>query len=238
MPATIILLVEHLKAGSASLAPALTHAGYHVSVVHSGRGALSRVATEHPHLIVYDASLMRSTGVRTCRTLRRRLNDVPVIHCRAAEQEVDETAEDAHIYLRHPFTPRKLLNRVKALLPAMDDEERILRANGLVLYRDKGAVDVRGQGDQMLTPKMLRLLEEFMSHPGEVLTRRQLMQNVWKTNYVGDTRTLDVHVRWLRRLIEEDPTHPRRLLTVRGQGYIFHTAPLELLSDAMANHQI
>ncbi len=237
MPATIILLVEHLKAGGASLAPVLIRAGYQVSVVHSGRAALKRVATERPHLIIYDARLMRSTGVRTCRTLRQRLDDVPLIHCRAPEQELDEAAE-AQIYLEYPCTPRKLLNRVKALLPANDDEGRILRLNGIVLYRDKSAVNIRGQGDQMLTPKMLRLLEEFMTHPDQVLTRLQLMQSVWKTDYVDDTRTLDVHVRWLRRLIEEDPANPRRLLTVRGQGYIFHVHPVKADNSSDAGQSV
>ena len=89
-----------------------------------------------------------------------------------------------------------------------------------MLYRSKRAVDVKEKGEQRLTPKLAQLLEEFLRHPNELVSRRQLMQNVWHTDYVGDTRTLDVHVRWVRECIENDPSNPVLLRTIRGKGFI------------------
>ena len=137
-----------------------------------------------------------------------------------------DRSTEADVYLQLPFTPRKLLNRVRALLPVDQVKEEIVRYGSISLYRTKRSVEVNGQGESLLTPKLADLLEEFIRHPNEVVTRRQLMIDVWKTDYIGDTRTLDVHIRWMRELIEEDPAKPTLLKTVRGKGYIFCVPPL------------
>jgi two-component system phosphate regulon response regulator PhoB len=152
--------------------------------------------------------------------LRRELEDTPIIHSRAAGQPKDQSA-GADVYLEHPYTARKLLNRVRALLPADDVNGEVIYCGDLILYLSKPSVEVSGQNERRLTPKLARLLEEFVRHPGQVVSRRQLMHNVWKTDYVGDTRTLDVHIRWTREIIEKDPAKPILLKTVRGKGYIF-----------------
>ena len=210
----LILLVEGKRAGDDSLHAALCKAGYEVCVHHTGNSALRWVAENEPDLVVFDGASMRSSGVRSCRQLRRALADVPIIHTRSAEEPRDEAA-GATVYLARPFTPRKVLNRVRSLLPAVASEEEIVRAGDLILYRGKRSVEVVGQGERQLTPK-------------EVRTRRELMQNVWQTDYIGDTRTLDVHVRWVREAIEENPSSPRRLLTVRGKGYVLRVPPVEV----------
>lgn len=224
-----ILLVEGARAGDDSFAEALQKAEYGVEVVHTGKAALAAVAVLAPDLIVFDASSMRSSGSRTCRRLRSVLGDTPLIHCRAAGVVKDETAA-ADVYLEQPFTARKLLNRIRTLLPVDHLKEEVIRCGHIVLYRSRRAINVDGQGERRLTPKLAQLLEEFIRHPNELVSRRQLMQNVWQTDYVGDTRTLDVHIRWVRETIEENPGKPKLVRTVRGKGYIF--APPLLKSNA------
>lgn len=221
-----ILLIEGKQAAGNSLASALEKAKLSFHVVHSGAAALTSIEENGaPNLVIFDASTMRSIGTRTCRRIRRTLGDTPIIHCRSAGAEEDGSAQ-ADVYLEQPFTSRKLLNRVRALLPADAHKEEIVRCGPLTLYRSKRSVEVDEQGEQRLTPKLLQLLEEFLRHPEVVVDRRQLMQNVWKTDYIGDTRTLDVHIRWIRERIEKDPAKPNLLITIRGKGYIFKPSHL------------
>jgi DNA-binding response OmpR family regulator len=222
-----ILLVEGKRAGDESLEAPLCKAGYLVTVRHTGSAALSWVDSNgrNPDLVIFDGASMRSSGVRSCRRLRRALEGVPIIHTRAVDQPRDETA-GADVYLVKPYTPRKVLNRVRALLPADASEEEMVSAGDLILYRGKRSVEVVGRGETQLTPKLACLLEDFLRHPNQVRTRRELMQNVWQTDYIGDTRTLDVHVRWVREAIEADPSKPQRLITVRGKGYVLRVPPL------------
>lgn len=218
-----ILIVEG-KSGDNSFAPALEKAGYQVRVVHTGTAALAVLEKMHLDLVLFDASSMRSSGARTCRRLRRALETTPIIHVRAEHHPLEHAAE-ADIFMQRPFTPRKILNRIHTLLPADEVKEEIIRYGCVCLYRTKRSVEVNGQGESQLTPKLALLLEEFIRHPNEVISRRQLMQNVWKTDYIGDTRTLDVHIRWMREFIEDNPASPLLLRTVRGKGYIFQVPP-------------
>jgi DNA-binding response OmpR family regulator len=223
----VILLVEGRRAGPDSLAEALQKTGCRVCVAHTGSATFQWIGENgHPDLIVFDASTLRTSGVRICRRLRRILDNTPILHSRAENAPHDDSLQ-ADVYLKRPFTSRKLLNRLRILLPADKSKEQIIYCGRLTLYPDKRTVEVDGQGEFSLTPKLAQLLEEFMRHPEQLVTRRQLMQNVWQTDYVGDTRTLDVHIRWVREYIETDPGNPKLLQTVRGQGYIFHPSHLE-----------
>ncbi|GMQ78522.1 MAG: response regulator transcription factor [Anaerolineae bacterium] len=215
-----VLLLEGRSAGSKSLGPALDAEGLTVQLEHTGSSAVEWLEANTADLIIYEASSMRSIGIRTCRRIRSVLPDTPIIHCRSRAQSSTRNVE-ADIYLVQPFTSRKLLNRIKRLLPADDLKEEIVRAGNLTYYVSKRSVDVAGQGESRLTPKLACLLEQFLIHPNEVVSRLQLMENVWNTDYIGDTRTLDVHVRWMREIIEKDPAAPVLLKTVRGMGYIF-----------------
>ena len=219
-----LLLVEGRGIGSQSLSGALQKAGYRLEVVHTGKAALTWSETHQPDLIIFDSTFMRSNGARSCRRLRRAWSDTPIIHIRLPNHPEDRSAE-ADVYLEHPFTSRKLLNRIRALLPADDCQDEIVRYGAITIYLSKPSVDVAGQGEKRLTPKLVQLLQEFLRYPNETVSRRQLMQNVWKTDYVGDTRTLDVHIRWVRELIEENPASPKLLVTVRGEGYILNIPP-------------
>lgn len=214
-----VLLVEGQNAGRESLATILEKGGYRVAIMRTGSEAQTWLINNTPDLIIFDSSTMRSNGVRNCRRLRRQVEDIPIIHSRAAGEEEDRAA-GADVYLEKPFSPRKLLNRVRALLPADNHKEEIIRYGKITLYRMKRSVDVVNKGEFALTPKLALLLENFLRHPNEMLSRRQLMLTVWQTDFIGDTRTLDVHIRWVRECIETDPSRPKLLKTVRGQGYL------------------
>ncbi len=219
----LVLLVEGHNAGRDTLRLMLVKASYDVIVVHTGGEALEWLQSHVPNLIVFDASTMRSNGVRNCRRVRRSAELIPLIHSREQGEEEDRSAE-ADVYLERPFSARKLLNRARALLPADSAREEIVRYGPLTLFRNKRSVAVVGKGEFTLTPKLALLLETFARHPNELLTRRYLMQAVWQTDFVGDTRTLDVHIRWVRECIEVDPSNPITLKTVRGHGYMLCVA--------------
>ena len=214
-----ILLIEGLPELESSLAHPLQKAGFVVDSFVLGKEAVGWSQKHHPDLVVVDASSMRSNGVRISRRLRGILPDTPIIHCRSeSERELPRAMAD--IYLIQPFTGRKLLNRVRDLLPADPSQEEIVRFGDLMYFRGKRSVEVADRGEHQLTPKLALLLEEFLRNPGQVVTRKQLMENVWKTSYTGDTRTLDVHIRWVRECIEVDPSNPALLVTKRGQGFL------------------
>jgi DNA-binding response OmpR family regulator len=232
----LVLLVEGQSAGRESLAVMLQKTSYNTFIVHTGAEALEWIESHEPDLIIFDASTMRSNGVRNCQRLRRITNHTPIIHSRAAG-EAEDRAAGADVYLERPFSSRKLLNRAKALLPADSAKEEIVRYGDITLFRIKRSVDVAGRGEFTLTPKLTLLLETFIRHPNELLTRRQLMQSVWQTDFVGDTRTLDVHIRWVRECIEADPSNPRLLKTVRGQGYMLKIGPKAGFTNGLADEE-
>lgn len=232
---SLVLLVEGQTAGRESLATLLEKAGYATVIVRTGAEAQAWLATNNPDLIIFDASTMRSNGVRNCRRLRRQVEHIPIIHSRAAGEEEDRAA-GADVYLEKPFSPRKILNRVRALLPADDHKEEIIRYGKITLFRMKRSVDVVNKGEFSLTPKLALLLENFLRHPNELLSRRQLMLSVWQTDFIGDTRTLDVHIRWVRECIETDPGQPEQLKTVRGRGYMLSIpAPSDTIATPAAD---
>ncbi len=220
MREAIVLLVEGKRAGNKSLSNALRKEELLVTVRYTGGTAVSWASENDPEIVIFDASMMRSNGVRSCRRLRGVLPDVPIIHCRREGDLEDRTAE-ADIYLAQPFTARKVLNRIKALLPTDDWKQEIVRAGNITFYPTKKSVEVDGQGEQRLTPKLTTLLTVFLRNPNQILARETLMQEVWDTDFMGDTRTLDVHIRWMREAVEKDPAKPKLLKTVRGKGYIF-----------------
>ncbi len=219
MNTATILLVEGQRAAQDSFDPALRKVGYTVFIATTGAAAFDWLDSHVPDLVVFDASSMRSSGSRTCRRIRTHIGDTPIVHCRNNDTPVDETAE-ADVYLMQPFTSRKLLNRVRDLLPANQYKEEVVRFGSIVLFLNKRALDVDGRGERRVTPKVVQLLAEFARYPNQIISRRQLMQNVWQTDFLGDTRTLDVHIRWVREFIEVDPSKPQILRTVRGKGYI------------------
>lgn len=210
-----ILLIESGRANAPSFAPALDKKGYEVSIHHKLDVGLKDAVKNEPDLIVLDAASMKTSGKRLCRKTRAELDGVPIILV-SPEGTQPDPACGASLTLVHPFTPRKLLNRVARLLPG--DESFTLEMGPIKLNLVQSKVRCMGKESQ-LTPKMAQLLEAFIHNPGRLMTRKVLIRQVWHTDYCGDTRTLDVHMSWLRRAIEPDPKRPRLLKTIRGMGY-------------------
>ena len=211
-----ILLVEGTHSHKqTSFALALSRR-YEVIIATSGKQALSLAEMVSPDIVVLNAASMRTSGERVCVAIKARVPHVPIIHVRKEESQASDDALVADIVLQMPFTARKLLNRIQRFIDSQDGE--ILQAGGFVLNLKNHILTTR-QSEKRLTPKMAALLEIFMRNPEQILKRDVLMQKVWETNYMGDTRTLDVHIRWIREAIEPNPSKPVHIVTVRGLGY-------------------
>lgn len=212
-----ILLIESRSNASVSFGPDLQAKGYRVAIARTGQQAKDLLTTSRPDIIIMDTTSSPTNGARTCKMLRAATIGIPFIYVSPAGRGTPPSI-GVDIALSRPFTIRKLVNRVERLLPSTDGP--IFRAGPLTLFVDRRTL-LKDQRERRLTPKLAQLLEMFMRHPGETLSRRELMKSVWNTEYMADTRTLDVHIRWVREAIEDNPSRPRFLTTVRGKGYQF-----------------
>jgi len=183
----------------------------------NGKQAVAAVKETVPVLTIIDPSSLRINGARLSRMLKRAVAAIPIIWVLDEGTSVSKDGV-ADLWLERPFTSRKLLNRVRKLLPPID--RGILKAGDVVFEVSKRTIH-KGDHHRRLTPKQAKLLEALMRKPGQVLSRRFLMKHVWNTDYLGDTRTLDVHVRWVREAIEDNASQPQFVRTVRGVGYRF-----------------
>ena len=209
-----LLVVEGRHADVPSFAAELQKKGFEVHAVKNGGTAVSRLERLNPSLVVVNAASLRSTGLRICRSIRGKNAKYPIVLVLAKEARVSKDVADAVLVL--PFTAQKLANRIKPLLPG--DGKNVVHVGPLRLDVEQRRVKCLGKNSK-LTPRMVTLLHLLMDKHGEVVERDALFKKVWETNYTGDTRTLDVHVSWLRRAIELDPLKPKFLKTIRGVGY-------------------
>ncbi len=212
-----ILLIEGKRAESPSFVTGLTRKGYQLDCVTNGTEAIARLKDIDPDLIIINSASMRTSGRRICLAIRKKARFVPIVLITepgSADQIEKENL--ANVILTLPFTLQKLINRIRPLLPA---EQKDLLTVGL-LKLDPTQRWVRiGSRQTSLTPRLVTLLKILMEHPGEVIEREYLFRTVWDTAYTEDTRTLDVHVSWLRRAVEDDPRNPHYIKTIRGVGY-------------------
>jgi DNA-binding response OmpR family regulator len=214
-----ILFVEKDMTTADLLVPSLERKGYQVTVVQTQRQAMSRIRAARPDLLVLDVASFGSNGYKISDAIRARLDRVPTILL--LEQGHASAGATAEAFMTTPFTSRKLLYRVKKLAQTLTRRE--IQAGPLVLDPETRTLR-KGDETMYLRPKEAALLILFMKNPGRVLTRQEIIKEVWETDYVGDTRTLSVHVRWLRQKIEDDDRSPRFLRTVRGVGYRFEVS--------------
>jgi two-component system response regulator RegX3 len=225
---TRILVVEDEESLADSVRYNLEREGYSVTVAPDGRRALERYRADPPSLVILDLMLPEISGLDVCRTIRSD-SDVPIIMVTAKDSEADKVAGlelGADDYVTKPFSMRELVSRVRANLrrtrphavPAPADE--VLEGGPVRMDVARHEVAVR-EDAVSLPPKEFELLEAFLRRKGRLLTRDFLIEEVWGPDYFGDTRTLDVHVKRLRRKLEDDPHRPDHLLTVRGLGYKF-----------------
>ena len=216
-----VLVVEDEASIASFVSLYLTNAGYLVSTVGSGQEALTQAESEQPDLIVLDLMLPDVDGIEVCRKIRQR-SEVPILMLTARDEDVDKIIGlevGADDYLTKPFNPRELVARVKSILRRSVPERRELETKQLKhgdLEIDAGRREVRVAGTEIqLAPKEFDLLWELLDHRGLVLTRDQLLERVWGYTFAGDTRTVDVHVRQLRRKLEDASP----IVTVWGVGY-------------------
>ncbi len=222
-----LLLVEDEPAIAEGLTVTLDAEGYQVDWVATGHDALRAVERVRPDLVLLDLMLPGMSGTEVCRTIRT-TSDVPIIMVTARDQEIDRVVGlelGADDYLTKPFSTRELVARIKAVLrraPVVDgfDGDAPAEAAGVRIDRVRHEVHVDGEPVE-LPPKEFDLLAELVENAGRVRSRRHLIREVWGIDYVGDTKTLDVHIRRLRTRIEADPQDPHRIQTVRGVGYRF-----------------
>lgn len=221
-----ILIVEDEESFSDPLSYLLGKEGFDVEVVDNGLDAITEFDRNGADLVLLDLQLPGQSGTEVCRQLRQR-SSVPVIMLTAKDSEIDKVVGlelGADDYVTKPYSSRELVARVRAVLRRQGEPEELIsaavQAGPVRMDIERHVVSVDGQ--QVSLPlKEFELLEMLLRNSGRVLTRGQLIDRVWGSDYVGDTKTLDVHVKRLRSKIEPDPSLPRYLVTVRGLGYKF-----------------
>jgi two-component system response regulator RegX3 len=224
---TRVLVVEDEESFSDPLSYMLRNEGFEVAVAATGPEALDEFDRHGADLVLLDLMLPGLPGTEVCRQLRTR-STVPVIMLTAKDSEIDKVVGlelGADDYVTKPFSSRELVARIRAVLrrhggQTEELEDAALEAGPVRMDVERHTVSVGGNGVQ-LPLKEFELLEMLLRNAGRVLTRMQLIDRVWGADYVGDTKTLDVHVKRLRAKIEPDPALPRYLVTVRGLGYKF-----------------
>jgi DNA-binding response OmpR family regulator len=224
--ARTILVVDDEPTLRETLAEALDADGFRVVTAADGSEALLRFREHHPDLVVLDLMLPELSGVEVCRILRRE-SGVPILMLTAKSSEIDKVLGlelGADDYVTKPFSLRELTARIRALLRRT--EQPVVEGPATVTLGDL-TVDLAGHrllrdgAPVPLKPKVFELLAFLLLHPGQVFSREQLLEQVWGYDYAGETRTVDVHVHWLRTAIEPEPAAPTLIQTVRGVGYVF-----------------
>ena len=222
-----VLVVEDEENLLEALKYNLEREGYVVLTAEDGAAGLETARAASPDLVVLDVMLPEMDGLEVCRILRRE-NDVPILMLTAKGEEIDRVVGlelGADDYVAKPFSMRELMARVRAMLrrPRQSAERRSsgpLRSGGLEVDVEAHQATLNGQ-ELKLKPREFDLLSLFMRSRGRAYTRNEILSQLWGHDYIGDIRTVDVHVRWLREKIEADPASPARIITIRGHGYRF-----------------
>ena len=221
---TRVLVVEDEESFSEALSYMLRKEGYEVAVAQTGPDALDEFDRGGADLVLLDLMLPGLPGTEVCRQIRQR-SGVPIIMLTAKDSEVDKVVGlelGADDYVTKPFSSRELVARIRAVLRRGGEPDEllplVLEGGPVRMDVDRHTVTVNGDGVK-LPLKEFELLEMLLRNAGRVLTRMQLIDRVWGSDYVGDTKTLDVHIKRLRAKVESDPANPRHILTLRGLGY-------------------
>jgi DNA-binding response OmpR family regulator len=226
--ARTILVVDDEPTQREMLAEALEAEGFTIVTAADGRAALLKFRESRPDLVLLDLMLPELSGIEVCRIIRAE-SGVPILMLTAKDSELDKVVGlelGADDYVTKPFSLRELIARVRAQFRRTEQQ---VAAGGVPSLVDIGAIQVDLAGHRLLRngitvplkPKAFDLLAFLVRNPGQVFTRDQLLEHVWGYDYAGETRTVDVHVHWLRSRIEADPANPQFLHTVRGTGYVF-----------------
>lgn len=212
---TRILWAGKRRADIPSFVPDLENKGYKVTFVSTGKDALLKLNKRKPDVMIIDAASMRTTGSRICKSIQVKYPSIPIILINSRDN-LPTNEIVAEVQLVHPFTIRKLENRIIPFSPGDGDE--IIKAGPIHLDMDRQVIRCNRK-EEHITPRMAELLKMLIKQKGEVLDRKKMFSRIWKTDYTEDTRSLDVHINWLRKIVEKDPDHPILILTMRGKGY-------------------
>jgi two-component system, OmpR family, response regulator RegX3 len=231
MTAATILIVEDEESYVEALRIGLEREGYRVAIATDGVAALEEFDRVHPDLVLLDLMLPRLSGIEVCRQLRGR-SQVPIIMVTAKAAEIDTVVGlevGADDYVTKPYRVRELVARIRAVLrranaDALDEGNEVAVVGDVRIDRERHEVTVRGHVVD-LPLREFEVLDLLMTNAGRVVTRDTLIDRVWGSDYVGDTKTLDVHIRRLRSRIEDNPSTPNRIVTIRGLGYRFEAPP-------------
>jgi DNA-binding response OmpR family regulator len=227
--ARTILVVEDETTLRETLADALEVEGFRVVAAADGREALARFRSDKPDLILLDLMLPELSGIEVCRIIRAE-SGVPIVMLTAKDSELDKVVGlelGADDYVTKPFSLRELAARIRALFRRSEQAAAPDAAGPSLVDLGRVQVDLAGHrllrdGETLpIKPKAFELLAFLLRHPGQAFTRDQLLERVWGYDYAGETRTVDVHVHWLRSTLEDDAAAPRFIHTVRGVGYVF-----------------
>jgi two-component system response regulator RegX3 len=219
-----VLLVDDEEPLRASLGFTLKREGYDVTTAADGLTALDLARQTNPDVILLDLMLPGLDGTEVCRRIRAE-SDVPILMLTAKDSEIDKVLGleiGADDYITKPFSTRELLARMKAVMRRYPNEpapkKNILEADAISMDLDRHEVTRNGDVIE-LSPKEFGLLQALLTNRGRALSREELVEAVWGEHFMGDLKTLDVHIRWLREKVEDDPSDPKRIVTVRGVGY-------------------
>lgn len=221
-----ILIVDDEVDIASSIQYVLKQEGYSTLLAHDGLEAMQIIENQHPDLIILDVMMPGIDGYEVCRRVRSNDKRTPIVMLTARTSEVDTVVGlelGANDYVAKPVRLRELVARVKAHLREAGDQKtpsRVIKYGDLQIDLDSRLVKVRGEVVE-LTFKEFELLATMARQPNRVFTRDQLFSQVWGSNFLGESRTVDVHIRYLREKLEEDPGRPKHILTVRGVGYRF-----------------
>lgn len=220
-----ILVVDDEPSIVKSIQYSLEKEGYQVATAADGHAAVEVARREKPNLVILDVMLPNQDGYEVCRQIRAEM-PIPIIMLTAKGEEIDRVIGlevGADDYLIKPFSLRELVARIKALLRRskptdVENKSKVYQHGDLMINLSEHRVMV-GDREVELSPKEFKILAMLMGAPGRVFSREELLEQVWGLDFYGDTKTVDVHIRWLREKIEEDPSNPKFIQTVRGFGY-------------------
>ena len=211
----LILIIEGKRSDRSSFTGGLIKKGYEVHSAPNGNAAKSYLNNEKPQVVIVDASSLRTAGKRICTAIRKEVSKTPIILI--VDEDVDRKKyKEVNEILVFPFTLQKLLNRIKPFVQR--DDNNTLEVEPIKLDLSQRWVYCNGKNER-LTPRLFILMKTLMQKPGKLIKREELFKTLWETEYIGDMRSLDVHISWLRKAIEKDPRNPDYIKTKRGVGY-------------------
>ena len=214
--ALAVLIIEGKRGEHPSFGEEMNDKGYQVTKAPSGSAGLEILDSVDPKVVVIDAASLRTSGVRICQSFRRLDNDLPIILIVDKKRSLPDVV-DANLVLRLPFTVQKLINRIEVY---RETDDKFIMEAGPIELNTKTQLVTCNDHQTKLTPRLVQILKILIENRGKIVKRDPLFTEVWDTEYTGDTRTLDVHISWLRQAIEVDSRHPKLIRTKRGVGYM------------------